>query len=101
MLIRNGEPKELGITIRNKYCAQANLSLHWYLPSGWQVREGADGTAQSLPLWLGKPTTLKYTLVAEKVERTLNRAVLEITIEGRPTVMLAPVTLMNGNVQGA
>jgi ADP-ribosylglycohydrolase len=100
-LIRNGEPKELGITIRNKDRAQANFTLHWYLPAGWQVREGTEGTAQSLPAWLGKPTVLKYTLVAEKVERTLNRAVLEMTIEGRPTVMLVPVTLMNGNVQGA
>lgn len=100
-LIRNNEPKELGITIRNNYRAQANFTLHWYLPAGWQVREGADATAQSLPVWQGKPTTLKYTLLAEKVERTMNRAVLEMTIEGRPTVMLVPVTLMNGNVQGA
>jgi hypothetical protein len=28
----------------------------------------------------------------------MNRAVLEITMEGRPTVMLVPVTLLNGSL---
>ncbi len=28
----------------------------------------------------------------------MNRAVLEITIEGRPTVMLVPIQLLNGNL---
>ena len=97
-LIRSGEPKELTVTIRNNYRAQANISAHWHLPAGWQVLPGADGVIQSLPTWLGGPTPVKFTLQAEKVDRAMNRAVLELTIEGRPTVMLVPVTLMNGNV---
>jgi hypothetical protein len=36
--------------------------------------------------------------MAPKLTRTCNRAALEITIEGRPTVMLVPVMLLNGNM---
>ena len=98
-LIRSGETKELTVTIRNNYRAQANLSAHWYLPAGWQVLPGADGVIQSLPTWLGAPSPVKFSLLADTVDRAMSRAVLELTIEGRPTVMLVPITLMNGNVQ--
>jgi hypothetical protein len=44
------------------------------------------------------PLNLDFTFKAPKFERSMNRAVLEITIEGRPTVMLVPVQLLNGNL---
>jgi hypothetical protein len=91
----------LTVTIHNNYRAQANISAHWYLPAGWQVLPGADGVVQSLPTWLGSPYAVKFKLVAPQVDRAMNRAVLELTIEGRPTVMLVPVTLMNGNLQSS
>jgi len=96
--IRNGEPKAIHVTIHNDYKVQANLSLHWYLPEGWQVAPSADGFALSFPTHLGEPLALEYVLTADHVTRSLNRAVLEVTIEGRPTVMLVPIMLLNGNV---
>jgi len=97
-VIRDGEPKALKFTIRNSYRVQANLSLHWYLPEGWKVIPAPDGYAMSFPTHIGGPLEMKYEFLAERVTRATNRAVLEITIEGRPTVMLVPVTLLNGNM---
>jgi len=52
----------------------------------------------SLPSVLAKPLALHYNFTVERLSRATNRAVLEITIEGRPTVMLVPITLINGNL---
>jgi hypothetical protein len=52
----------------------------------------------SLPERFGPPLELTYTVQTDRVTQTMNRAVLEITMEGRPTVMLVPVTLLNGNL---
>lgn len=97
--IRNNEPKQLTVTITNKYRVQANLTLHWYLPKGWQIAPSADAALMSIHSPIGKPLVVQFTLQTEIVERSMNRAVLELTIEGRPTVMLVPITLLNGNVQ--
>jgi ADP-ribosylglycohydrolase len=96
-LIRSGEPKTVRIAIRNTYGLQANLTLHWYLPDGWEVAPARDGSLMSLRGNLYKPAEVEFTFTAAKVDRPLNRAVLEITIEGRPTVMLVPIQLLNGN----
>jgi ADP-ribosylglycohydrolase len=98
-LIRDNQPKHLLITIANRYLAQGNLSLHWYLPEGWQVSPSADGYALCMPQGLGLgDNRLEYTFTAPRLTRATSRAVLEITLEGRPTVMLVPVTLVNGNM---
>lgn len=94
-VMRDGQPKTLRLTIRNTYKIQANLSLHWYLPANWSVAPSPDGYALSFP---GQPLPLNYTFTAERLATSTNRAALEITIEGRPTAMLVPVTLLNGNL---
>ena len=96
-VIRDAEAKKLRFTIRNTYKVQANLSLHWYLPDGWTVSPGVDSFVMSLPRHLGEPAVLEFALSTPKVRRAMNRAVLELTIEGRPTVMLVPIVLQNGN----
>ncbi len=95
--IKDGVGKMLRFTVHNTYKVQANLSLHWYLPEGWVVKPSADGYAMSLPTALGSPVRLDYELTCARVMRTMNRAALEISIEGRPTTMLVPVTLLNAN----
>ncbi len=100
-LIRDGQPKTVRITIRNTYKIQANLSLRWYLPEGWRVSPAAEGYVLSLPRHLGSPIQIDYAFTAERLVRSTSRAVLEITIEGRPTVMLVPLTLLNANVMPA
>jgi hypothetical protein len=99
-LIRDGQPKLVTVTIKNTYKKiQSNLSLHWYLPeTGWQVSPSADGFAMSFGWRSSKPVVLQYTFTADRVTRSTNRAVLEITMEGRPTVMHVPLALLNGNL---
>jgi ADP-ribosylglycohydrolase len=97
-LIRSGESKTIGIAIRNTHGIQANLTLHWYLPDGWDVTPARDGALMSLQGHAYKPVGGPFTFTTPKVERSMNRAVLEITIEGRPTVMLVPIQLLNGNL---
>jgi len=96
--IRDDDPKSLRVMIHNTYKTQANLSLHWYLPQDWEIAPAADGYAMSLPGRFGSPCTLSFDIRADCVTRTMNRCVLEITIEGRPTAMLVPITLLNGNL---
>lgn len=97
-LIRSGQPKPVRIAIRNTYGIQANVTLHWYLPDGWEVSPARDGALMSLRGRWYQPVGGEFTFTAAKVERSMNRAVLEITIEGRPTVMLVPIQLLNGNL---
>ena len=99
-VIRDGQAKSVVVTIENRYKKiQSNLSLHWYLPeTGWRVSPSADGYAMSFGWRCSKPLTFQYTFTADRLTRSTNRAVLEITIEGRPTVMHVPITLLNGNL---
>ncbi len=94
-VIRDGQPKTVRLMIRNTYKIQANLSLHWYLPEGWRVSPSTDGYALSFP---GRSLQLDFAFTADRLTQATHRAVLEITIAGRPTVMLVPVTLLNGNM---
>lgn len=99
-VIRDQQPKGIRVTIFNRYKKiQANLTFHWYLPeNGWRVEPASDGYAVSYGWRSSGPLVFEYTLTAERLTRSTNRAVLEITIEGRPTVMLVPIVLLNGNL---
>ena len=95
--IRSGEQRLLRVSVRNRYRVQANVSLHWYLPPGWSVKPSASGVVQALPGRFRDATVMQFTLCTDQVERALNRCVLELTVEGRPTVLTVPVMLMNGD----
>ena len=97
--LRNGEPKTLRITLREPYKVQSNVSLHWYLPAELTIQPADTCLVQCLPAVLGPPVTVEFTLLANQVYRAITRAVLELTVEGRPTVMTVPITLLNGNVR--
>ena len=98
-MIRSGEPKTIRLTIRNTYKVQTNLSLQWYLPDGWQITPAPTGVFKLMSTLLGPDTfTAEFSLRAEKIDRTLNRCVVELTSEGRPMVMLVPIALLNGNL---
>jgi len=90
-------PKTVKLTFKNVFKHQHNLNLHWYLPEGWSVNPGPDTYLMSLTGWIaGEPPTLEFTFTAEKFTGTTQRAVLEITIPGRSTVMLVPLVFING-----
>lgn len=99
-LAKDGLAKTVKIRIYNRYKVQANLSFHWYTPEGWIVSPAKDGYRMSLPPHLGEPLELTYTIIIPQISIPLTRAAFEITIAGRPTVMLVPVMLLNGNLVG-
>ncbi len=98
-IIRSGASRPVRFTIRNRYRTQSNLAVRWYVPEGWHVAPGPDAVALSLPSHLGPPVTLECLVQADRGCRPVNRCVVEFTAEGRPTVMLVPITLLNGNAQ--
>lgn len=97
-VIRDGREKRITVTIHNTYKPQTNFSCHWLLPDGWSVAPGRSGHASAIGGRFEKPTILECRFLAESVDASVNRAVLEITADGRPTVMHIPITLLNGNL---
>jgi ADP-ribosylglycohydrolase len=97
-LIRDHTPKTIILRLRNTYKVQANLNIHWYAPEGWHVSPATDGVVACLPPRLGEQPLLEFQVEADRVIKPMNRMVVELTIDGRPTVMLVPITLLNGNM---
>lgn len=99
-LVRDGQPKKVLLRVRNLYKIQDNLRIHWYLPEGWQVFPSADGSLFAPTAWLAQQpaTEASFELVADHVQGDVIRFVVEITVVGRPSVMLIPVLLVNGNL---
>jgi ADP-ribosylglycohydrolase len=103
--IRDGAPREIRVRIANNYrivhgvpaySLQANLNLRWLAPECWSILPSR--LAQVFSWRVGSdPATAVFTLQTERVESQILRLAVEITIEGQPGVMLAPVTFLNGN----
>jgi ADP-ribosylglycohydrolase len=98
--VRDGQPKPICLRIRNIDRVQENLNIHWYLPPGWTASPSSTGKVFIPHGWLALGSTIEvpYTLCAEQVQGDIIRCVVEITITGRPTVMLVPVALVNSNL---
>jgi len=101
-LVFPGRPKTVTLRIRNLYKVQENLRLHWYLPEGWQISPSADGVVfvPIAMLALQSSVDVPFQLTTERMSAETARAVVELTIPGRPTVMLVPVVLVNGSLFG-
>ena len=100
-IIVSGQPKTIRLSITNTYVPQANLSFNWYLPHGWTVTPSHRGVVTTIVGPFAKPVTLEFSLQADEIVESINRASLEITSAGRPTVMNIPITLLNGNYKSA
>lgn len=96
--LRDGEPKSLSVVLTNKDKVALHLRLHWHTPAGVTVRPSADATVhlQQKP-WADR-IRLPFTVVAEHVPPEPLRLALELTLPGRPSVMLVPVTFLNGSL---
>ena len=98
--ISSGVAKTVRLRIRNTYKVQANLNVRWYAPEGWSITPAPSMTVFSTHGWLSpKPAVLEFHIEAGVVDQPMNRLAVEITSDGRPTVMLVPVTLINGNAR--
>ena len=96
--IRDGEAKTVTLTVRNTYKVQANLLLRWHVPPGWSVQPAGTGSVLSLPAVFGEPVSLAFVIQAGELADSVARCVVELSADGRPTVMAVPVVLANGNL---
>ena len=97
--IRDGVPKEIRLRIHNAYkMLQANLNIRWLAPESWRVLPSRMGQCFSWCL-RADPVVVAFTLQTDRVESQVVRLAVEITMDGRPGVMLVPVVLLNGNLK--
>ena len=100
--MRDGEPAPVRLSIDNRYKVQANLSVRWLTPPDWSVYPSPTAFAMSLPSNLSRePVMLDFEVTCPSVRRSVERAVVEITVEGRPTVMTVPIMFLNANGTGS
>ena len=92
----------LTATLKTTMADQKLFSVRFFLPEGWQAL-GRRHLHASMPVWvhddvpqslaLGHSTT-EITLVAGERVEAVNRAVIELTVDGRPTPLLIPLTIL-------
>ena len=97
--LRDGIPCTIRVKAYNTYKVQANLNIRWYAPEEWRIFPAREGRTFSLPAHLGDAVELTFQIETDHVPSNVNRAVLEFTVDGRPTVMLVPILLANGNLR--
>ncbi len=95
--VRDGVPKTVRVSITNTYKVQAALKVHWHLREGWTIAPSADGMMHVSFPPLETRHTASFTLACERITETTVRHAIEITMDGRPSAMVVPVTLLNGN----
>ncbi len=110
--VYTGKPKQIKLKITNKYRTQAHIRLRWYTPDGqsfssdlgkekqqWDIRPARVG---NVFLNTGVPgedkKTLSFTLTPEFLTSESQRFSVELTVDGRSTVMLVPIHLINGDL---
>ena len=92
---------EVEITFRNEFMAYGNcphgLHLSWLLPEGFEVKSEDIGRLYLPHRNSHTPkaeVTYRAHIIAPAAVPPVNRAVLEVEIEGRPTVGYLPITLL-------
>jgi len=95
--IREGGAKSVTLRIHNTYKVQANLLIRWHTPDGWSVEPARTVNVLSLPRMLGGPVEATFSLSAGRIDSTVVRCIVEIVVDGRPTVMTVPVVLLNAD----
>jgi len=94
--IRDGEAKRVRLTLRNTYKAHSGLTVRWHVPAGWSVAP-SSAAPLVLPAIMAPERVLSFELRAGALDGATARCLVELAVESRPTVMAAPVVLVNGN----
>jgi ADP-ribosylglycohydrolase len=97
--IQDNVPKAILLKIWNRYKVQANLSVRWLASESWQITPARQGTV-FVGCVVDNPRELTFTLQTPRVEDSLVRLAVELTVAARTTSMIIPITLVNGNLQG-
>jgi ADP-ribosylglycohydrolase len=87
--------KKILITVKNRYKVQENINYKWYVPNGWEVLPADKGRFFIGVPVVQKPQTMEFIFKASGNGNNMSRFVLELTMEGRNTVILVPVMLYN------
>jgi ADP-ribosylglycohydrolase len=95
--IQTGKRKKLIFTVENTYKISEIMNVRWYTPERCHVFPSRQTRVFiSHPWYEGWRKQLYFEIELELVEQNINRFVVEFTLEGRHTVMLVPVVLVNG-----
>jgi len=95
--LRKNEPKTIRLLFENKYKISERLLINWYTPDQAQVLPDRRKSVFLPHGWyLGGRTEVEFQLEAAEVQQ-VNRFVVEVTVDGRHTVMLVPIVLLNGH----
>ena len=94
--VKPGKAAKIRLTVKNKYRVQAGLTICWYTPEGWEISPRRELKTYVGPNnWQNHSVTHEFDLYpSEGVSASSNRFVIEITVDGRTTVMLVPVLLL-------
>jgi hypothetical protein len=104
--IQDGAPKEIRLRIANRfslhrtdvYSLQTNLNVRWLAPEDWTILPSR--LAQRFSWRVGSdPVVAAFTIRSGRLGTQIVRLAVEITMDGHPTAMLVPVTLLNGNLR--
>lgn len=96
--IKDNISKKICLTFENKYKIQEIINIHWYLPDYWKIKPSIDSRIFIKIESMGSnKEKIEFEIFIEKVIKNINRCVVELTFEGRQTVMLVPIVLLNGN----
>jgi hypothetical protein len=95
--VKNNLPKKISFKIQNKYKISESLNIKWYTDEGWSISPANHGKV-FVGSWTESQKEIVFDLSKEKVDNAVTRFVLELTIDGKHTVMLVPVILLNGNL---
>lgn len=82
------------MTFFNKTPSQKQLQMRWLLPEGWSVEGRLSATIQLTTDITTNYETVEYTITAGENITSLNRPVLEVMCQGRPTTGLIPIVLL-------
>ncbi|MHB1485126.1 MAG: ADP-ribosylglycohydrolase family protein [Saccharofermentanales bacterium] len=97
--VKNGVPKKISLIVVNTYKTPVMLNIQWYKKEGWAISPSESGKFFSSEASFGENKNMfDFELKSDVINDNLIRFVVEITIDGRHSVMLIPIILINGNL---
>ncbi|MCL2362818.1 MAG: ADP-ribosylglycohydrolase family protein [Defluviitaleaceae bacterium] len=97
--VSQSQPAKLRLIIKNKYRIQAGFTVRLYSPEdsyGWEITPGRECKAYVGSVWWGDSSiSINFELKPQHTIPASNRFVIEITADGRSTIMLIPVHLIS------
>ncbi|MGQ9525044.1 MAG: ADP-ribosylglycohydrolase family protein [Armatimonadota bacterium] len=89
--VRPGSAHTMKLTLWNRTPAALNLRVQWEVPEGWRVEPQAAGR---VTLDAGASQTVEVRVSAPEGAEEVNRCLVKLTADGRPTVGVVPFTLI-------